>query len=125
MNAIEVGDLLGRLQLTDNRRVDDSVIERWTEVLDDVDAADAEEARVWLVKHTESYITASGIRARIRWAGRDRAEREKAHQRALRPLPVGKPVWFDAAVAAAAAAARTGADVDAAVQAVAGPDGAA
>lgn len=113
MNATDVAALLGRLQEVDNRKVDDETIRRWYELIGDLDATEADVARVWLQRNQTSYITPAAIRARIRWQANDRAERAKAPGTLtpLRSMPTAKPGWYDAVVEASREAERSGGNV--------------
>lgn len=113
MNATDIATLLGRLQEVDNRKVDDETIRRWYELIGDLDPTEADQARVWLQRNQESYITPAAIRARVRWQANDREQRAKAPHRImpLRSMPVPKPGWYQAVMEASRVAEREGRNV--------------
>ena len=78
MNYIEVGELLARIQLVDNRRVDEAVIEEWHRYLAEVDDfAAAMEAVTLHRMESRSWLMPVDILAnieRIRLAGVERTD---------------------------------------------------
>lgn len=97
MNRSEVGKLLAKAQLIDNRTVDRATIEAWHEAIGHHDAADAMAA---LYRHRQTstdWLEPAHINALVPIVRRERMRDGLVEQakRALPPPPVvGPPDWF-------------------------------
>jgi len=75
VNFLETSELLARIQVGDNRKVDDLVIEEWWHLVKDLRLADAVEAVREHRRVSGEYLTAQHVRAgvkRLRSARLDR-----------------------------------------------------
>lgn len=103
MNITEVTALLGRIQVLDNRQVDELTIEGWAPIMAPVAYRDAVEAINWHFANSRDYLMPKHIVDRVR------AVRNEAHERAQIEAPrrgVPRPPRFAEAVKAAQDAAH-------------------
>ncbi|MFD4957118.1 hypothetical protein [Microbacterium sp. NPDC058389] len=88
MNIQQTSELLARVQVIDNRRVEEATILAWHELLDDVDLPTAVEAVRLHFRESTAYLTPAHVRQnvdRIRRADDDPTDEWGNH------LPVDEP----------------------------------
>jgi hypothetical protein len=109
MNYEEVGKVLAKIKVGDNRQVDDQglVLSEWFDSIGDLDFADAIAAVVLHRRESTEYLLPAHVRAGARRA-RDSREREERKRRpAIKPEPfMLDRVKFEAETQTALLAAR-------------------
>lgn len=96
MNAVELGKLLGEIQVIDNRRVDEATLLAWLPLVDDISYPVAVEAVRLHRRESSAWLTPAHVRENI----------ERMRVAALGPQPDEYGNLIDPEPAALAAAQR-------------------
>lgn len=96
MNTEELTMLLARIQVLDNRQVDELTIQAWSPLMKHVDYSDAVEAVNEHFRSATAYLQPAHVISGVK-AIRGRRDVEEARHRALNPAPVrvGVPMPAD------------------------------
>lgn len=77
MNTAELTALLGRIQVLDNRQVDEMTLQAWEPLIGDLDYEDAVAGVNAHFRHSTDYLKPAHVRSRAKRAKTEREERQR------------------------------------------------